>query len=424
VSRLRARRVEVHSVDDDQRTSLQRRAAREGCLHATGDLVVVGIGTACSVPLPGGLAADGLAHRIGRVLDEIALDGDAGPGGSGVVAMGALPFLPDEPTEVVVPSILVAWHPGDPVTWLTEIHPEGAATDPLGSVARLAQHVAPCDPPSAMASQEVHPDDTAFAAALAHCIALLRQGELQKVVLARYVSGRCHAPIDAAALSTALHGFDPTCDLYAYPCAGGRFVGASPELIVATADGAVTAHPLAGTVRLGAGVDDDAQVAWLLASEKNRAEHAVVVDDIVARLTPLCDDLHADDAPTVVRLSTNARLGTWVDGKLTGRRDAATAIGALVALHPTPAVGGLPRAAALDAIAAVEATSRGPWAGPVGWVDADGTSTWTLGLRAVRTEGARFTVWGGAGIVAASEPDDELGEIDEKLASVLRVLGV
>ena len=142
----------------------------------------------------------------------------------------------------------------------------------------------------------------------------------------------------------------------------------------------------------------------------------------MARLAPLCEALHADAAPAVVRLSTNARLGTWVDGKLLGPRDAATAMAALAALHPTPAVGGVPRTAALEAIRALEVAPRGPWAGPVGWVDADGTSTWTLGLRSVRVHGDRFTVWGGAGIVAASEPEDELAEITEKLASVLRVL--
>jgi isochorismate synthase len=353
----------------------------------------------------------------------VVLDGDAGPGGSGVVAMGAIPFAPDDLATLVVPRLLAVWHPGAATTWLTEHHDDGRAADPLTAARALAAAVPPPAAPAAVLDRAVHPVDDAFADALERCLGRLRRGELGKVVLARHVSGRCAAPLDPAALAAALHGFDPTCDLYAYPCAGGRFVGASPELIVATADGAVSAHPLAGTVRLNAGEDVASQLAWLLGSEKNRAEHRVVVDDIVARLSPLCDSLHAATSPSVVRLSTNARLGTWIDGKLAGARDASTAFGALVALHPTPAVGGLPRAAALEAIAALEGSSRGPWAGPVGWVDADGTSTWTLGLRAVRTQGDRFTVWGGAGIVAASEPDDELAEISEKLASVLRVLG-
>jgi isochorismate synthase len=123
-----------------------------------------------------------------------------------------------------------------------------------------------------------------------------------------------------------------------------------------------------------------------------------------------------------VRLSTNARLGTWVDGKLGRPLDAATALELLATLHPTPAVGGTPREAALAVIADLEVAPRGLWAGAVGWVDADGASTWTLALRGVRVEGDRFEVFGGAGIVAASTPADEAAETGEKVASVLRVL--
>jgi len=423
VTALRARRVEVRSLDDDARASLRRRAAREGCLHASDALVVVGLGAAGSIDLPGGLLAHGVAAQLGTALEEVGLEGDAGPGGSGAVAMGALPFSPDGPAALVIPRLVAAWHPGSDTTWLTETADAGASTDPLATAVGAARAVAPTGPMPAMLACETTPTDERFGDALRDCIGRLRREELHKVVLARAATGRCTTPIDAATLAETLHGLDPSCDLYAYPAGDGRFVGASPELIVATSDGAVVAHPLAGTVRFSPGLDDEAQVAWLLASEKNRAEHAVVVDDIVARLSPLCDAIHAADEPSVVRLSTNARLGTWIDGKLTGSRDAATAVGALVALHPTPAVCGLPRDAALAVIAAVEATPRGPWAGPVGWVDADGTSSWTLGLRAVHAVGDQFTVWGGAGIVAASEPDDELEEIGEKLASVLRVLG-
>jgi isochorismate synthase len=422
MTRLRARRTEVTTLDAPTRGALQRRGAREGFVHATDDLFVVGLGVAQTVALPHGLHGSDAPTRVAGALDAITLDGAAGPGGSGVLAAGALPFDADAATALVVPRLLVSWHPGAPTTWLTEVLEEDGSFDPLTSAFALAAMVGAPAGPNEIRSEAVQPPDAAFRSALTTCIERLRRGELEKAVLARFVVGRCRDPIDAAAIATTLHRLDPTCDLFAYPDGAGRVVGASPELVVATTDGAVTAHPLAGTVRLGGELDDEAQVAWLLASQKNRAEHAVVVDDIVARLAPLCEALHAASAPSIVRLSTNARLGTWVDGKLLGSRDAATAFRVLAALHPTPAVGGVPRSTALRAIRELEAAPRGPWAGPVGWVDADGTSTWTLGLRSVRALGDRFEVWGGAGIVAGSEPDDELAEITEKLASVLRVL--
>jgi isochorismate synthase len=422
MTRLRARRTEVTKLDVPTREALRRRGAREGFVHASDDLVVVGLGTAQTVPLPHGLHDVDAPDRVAGALDAIALEGAAGPGGSGVLAAGALPFDADAATVLVVPRLLASWQPDAPSTWLTEVLEEHGSFDPFASALVLAEEVAAPAGRNEIRSKAVHPSDASFHSAVTTCIEHLRRGELEKAVLARFVAGRCRDPIDAAAIAATLHRLDPTCDLFAFPDGAGRVVGASPELVVATTDGAVTAHPLAGTVRLGGDLDDEEQVAWLLASQKNRAEHAVVVEDIVARLAPLCEALHAASAPCIVRLSTNARLGTWVDGKLLGSRDAATAFRVLAALHPTPAVGGVPRAKALRAIRELEAAPRGPWAGPVGWVDADGTSTWTLGLRSVRAVGDRFEVWGGAGIVAASEPDDEVGEISEKLASVLRVL--
>jgi menaquinone-specific isochorismate synthase len=80
----------------------------------------------------------------------------------------------------------------------------------------------------------------------------------------------------------------------------------------------------------------------------------------------------------------------------------------------------VPREAALAIINELEPSPRGPWAGPVGWVDADGTSTWTLGLRGLLVDGDSFEAWGGAGIVADSDPQSELEETAVKLASVLR----
>ena len=170
---------------------------------------------------------------------------------------------------------------------------------------------------------------------------------------------------------------------------------------------------------------DDEQIAWLLASSKNLAEHAAVVEDIVAAARPAVRRAsHAAEAPSIVRLSTYARLGTWIDGKLRGPLDAPSAIAALAALHPTPAVGGVPRDVALAIIGELEAAPRGLWAGAVGWVDADGTSTWTLATprgvagrrRSLRGLGRARGSW------PTPSPHDERDETGGKLASVLRAL--
>ena len=424
MSAARRARRGVVELDATARAALVRAGARGGVVHAAASLVVVGLGTAGAVELPRGLHDPDAPARVAAALGAVELTGEPGPGGTGVLAMGALPFDPDAPGALAIPSLLCAWDPAGTDAWATAIARDGEPpVDVVGAVAAAAAQVAPLAPIPGARGTEARPEPAAFEAAVAACVARLRAGDAQKVVLARSVTGCAAGSVDAAAVADALHALDPACDLYAVAAPRGRFVGASPELVVAVSDGAVCAHPLAGTVALGDG-DDDARVAWLLASEKNRAEHAVVVEDLVARLAPLCDALHAASAPSVVRLSTNARLGTWVDGKLLGPRDASTAIGALAALHPTAAVGGVPRDVARRLIDELEIAPRGLWAGPVGWVDADGTATWTLALRGVTLLDEAFEVFGGAGIVAASDPRDELDETEEKLRSVLRVLGV
>ena len=425
MSVLRARRVEVDPLDASSRESLQRAAARSGALHVTRELAVCAFGAAAVLELPDGLGHPSTARTVAEGLEAIDLDGEGGPGGTGVLAMAALPFDPAAPAHLVVPSLVAAWRPGDSRSWVTSVVRASESPDPFDALSAVVAGDEGHDSRgqrNEVATSSERPSGAAYAESVRQCVAVLATGRVDKVVLARSRVGRCRSAIDPAVLAAALYAYDPACDLYAYPVAQGRFVGASPELVVATSGGAVTAHPLAGTVSLTGGRGDDERIAWLLGSEKNRIEHSLVVDDVLARLAPLCDSLSAPGTPSVVRLSTDARLGTWVEGKLLGGGGPATAMEALVALHPTPAVAGSPRDDALALIAAHEVAPRGPWAGAVGWVDRDGTSTWTLALRGLRVSGREFEVWGGAGIVAQSVPDEERLETEAKLASVLRVL--
>jgi isochorismate synthase len=412
--------MHVEGFGRDRARQLERAAARHGALHASEELVVCAFGRAVTISLDGGLADVAAPARVRDALEAIELDADSddGPGGSGVLGLGSLPFDATQPTELFVPTLVCAWQPTGATAWITEV----GESDRLRPVAAMHAIVAGDDrrvPPQRIDAMTEVPEGAGYAAAVEACVARIRAGDAEKVVLARRLLGRATEPIDVAALARALHVTEPSCTLYAFPHGDRRFVGASPELLVATNGGAVAAHPLAGTVSL-ATADATNQIEWLRASTKNLDEHRLVVDDIVARLSELCDAIGAPATPEIVRLTTVAHLGTWIDGKLAGRHDAHAAMRALAAVHPTPAVGGVPREAALDLIRALETGPRGPWAGPVGWVDADGTSTWTLGLRGLCIDGDAFEAWGGAGIVADSEPESELDETTVKLESVLR----
>jgi isochorismate synthase EntC len=193
-------------------------------------------------------------------------------------------------------------------------------------------------------------------------------------------------------------------------------VGASPELLVRRLGTTVESVPMAGT----ATASDALAVDALRASAKDAREHRPVVEAIVATLHPLCEHLDAVPEPEVAVFATIAHLVTPIRGSL--RTPAPDALTLALALHPTPAVGGAPRSAALETIARLEERPRGRYAGPVGWVDAHGDGEWAVALRGATIEGARALLLAGAGIVAGSDPDAEWRETEAKLEPMVRAL--
>jgi isochorismate synthase len=262
-----------------------------------------------------------------------------------------------------------------------------------------------------------------YAAMVSDAVAVMAQPDatLRKVVLSRPVEVRLHGSLALSAVLRRLRAGEPNCTIFSMPVPDGSFFGASPELLVARHGARVSSHPLAGTVPRGetARADADAQ-RGLAGSAKNRAEHRYVVDDIAGALSPFCAELSVPPEPSVVAFRSVAHLGTRIEGQLAGSEPVGV-LELLEHLHPTPAVGGTPRDEALAFIAAHEAGQRGHWAGPVGWVGADGDGEWMIGIRSAQldADGATLTLRAGGGIVADSDPDAEAAEADVKLATVL-----
>ena len=152
-------------------------------------------------------------------------------------------------------------------------------------------------------------------------------------------------------------------------------------------------------------------------SNKDREEHAIVVEAVAETLGAFCEELRWDPEPVLLPTANVWHLSTRFRGVL---RDAETSVLQLVgALHPTPAVGGWPREAALDAIQRLEPFERGSYAGPVGWIDAEGDGEWAIALRCAELSGDRAALFAGAGIVADSDPEAELDETERKFRAFL-----
>jgi menaquinone-specific isochorismate synthase len=247
----------------------------------------------------------------------------------------------------------------------------------------------------------------------------VRAGHVTKAVIARDVIVTSSQAIDIVALAKRMRrAFGSS---YRYVFDG--LVGASPELLVEREGDVVRSHPLAGTTgRTGDPTVDARLAAELLASEKNQLEHRVVIDMVHDTLLPWCSYLDWQPEPEVVPVANVQHLGTRVEGRL---GDPAPHVIELVrALVPTPALGGHPRAAALDLIARVEGFTRGRYGGAVGWMDALGNGTFAVTIRCASIDASRRTarLFAGGGIVAASEPLAELEETRAKFQAMLSML--
>lgn len=254
---------------------------------------------------------------------------------------------------------------------------------------------------------------------------------LQKVVLARALRLAADAPLGARVVLRRLVAADPAA--YGYlvdlSAAGAQYsgmalVGASPELLVAREGDRVTCQPFAGSASRSADSELDAAAGAALAdSAKNRHEHQLVVDGMAEALRPVCSELTIAPTPRLSRTTAVWHLSTPISGRLRDR--STTAMDLALALHPTPAVGGVPADDAAKLIATLEG-ERGFYAGAVGWCDASGDGRWVVSIRCAQLSADRRTALAhsGGGIVAESDPDDEVAETTTKFATILTALGV
>jgi isochorismate synthase len=398
-------------IDAQPRDVLRAIGARDGWLLETTDVLRVGFGRVIDVvTLEHGLED---SFDVTEQLRRHTLEGVDGPSGSGIVAFGALPFDRAASGRFEVPEFTITqFRDGD--AWLSAL--EGSTN--WSSL--LDATVAPVQEAQSLRSLTMQPTPDEYAHNVALAVEILRTKEIDKVVLARSVHGTVPEPIDPAAIAQRLHGREPLCTVFSIPTIDGRrFVGATPELIARRSGADLACHPLAGTIALPPNVAPDDYLNWLLGSSKNQYEHSVPVNEIMNALANVYDDVHAESSPSIVALRTLAHLGTWITASCRDAADAPDALAVLRLLHPTSAVGGVPRQSAYELIQRLEQHDRGFYAGPLGWIDANGDGEWWIGFRGLEVKGNEFEAWAGAGIVSESDPTAEREETKAKLASFL-----
>ena len=330
--------------------------------------------------------------------DEVQLPG------TGPVAFVSMAFADDPGDSVLVlPKITVGQRAVN--AWITTIDVDhNGAENPLGPVQPISQPVM------------IHYSDGEFPVdryrkAACTAIARMQAGELAKVVLAHDLLATVDTPVDPRFLLAGLTKKYPSCWTFAID----GLVGATPELLLKRQGLSVFSRVLAGTIWPHSGANTDELSSELLRSKKDLDEHAFAVDSLAEALRPFCAALSVSPRPQVIHLPNVLHLATKITGKLAYP---VSLLRLAEALHPTAAVGGTPRAKALKTIAELEGMDRGRYAGPVGWIDADGNGELGIALRCGQVTGNAVRMFAGSGLVSASNPDVEAAEIAAKMAPI------
>jgi isochorismate synthase len=364
-------------------------------------------------------------------------DAPDGPPGAGLVAIGGFAFADDggtaphwagyEAADLIVPEVALARRGGDVRVTLTALAaPDDTADDLVARLERRAGELRNAelplvDPAPAGRFQiaSIAPPEH-YVAAVARAVERIRAGDFEKIVLAREVAVHAPADHDAAAVFGVLRAAFESCYVF---CAGrgdAAFIAASPELLVRREGLRASTVALAGSTRRSADpAVDDHLAEQLMRSDKDREEQEIVTRRIARALRPHAVWVAAPDEPAIVKVANIQHLATPIRAQLTHPRSAIELAGLL---HPTPAVGGEPHAAAAPRIPAFEGLDRGWYAGPVGWTDSNEDGEFCVALRCALLRGREARLYAGVGVVRDSDPAAELAETEVKLGALLPVL--
>ncbi|GAB4084476.1 isochorismate synthase [Myceligenerans cantabricum] len=415
-------------------------------------------------------------HAWHQVLVGAEVHDEVGLPGTGPVAFGSFAFddvVPgdeaEDPTRasgaLIVPRVVVGRRDGR--CWTTTIELLGDRAAPAPEVLPDAYPRTPVTAPGRVAATDGSVAAEDWKGVVAEAVSRIQEGELEKVVLARDVVATTEHPVDPRHLLGRLAEAYEACWTFSVD----GLVGATPELLVRSEKGLVMSRVLAGTIPRTEGPGHDASdlltAARLARSSKDLEEHEYAARSVAAALEPFCSSMNVPDAPFVLHLPNVMHLATDVtavlgrpgggtphgavrDGQDEAQRSASSAAGGqeapgpssrggregdqrppsslslAAALHPSAAVCGTPTVAARAVIREIEGMDRARYAGPVGWVGADGDGEWGIALRSAELserDPRQVRLFAGCGIVAASDPVTELAESEAKLQPMRYALG-
>ena len=336
-------------------------------------------------------------------LSEFKIQNNVHGSGTGPILFTSFSFDPHQNSVLVIPEIILAkkgnksW-----VTWIGDTRqPDFSriqSTVPSGEISWAGGSI----------SEDKWREQVTFA------VKSIREGRLEKVVLARDQIARSNQPINTRSILQRLEIDYPSTWLFLVD----GLIGATPELLVRLSKSLVTSRVLAGTIQKTGNEDRDLALAASLAkSSKDLEEHEYAVRSVADALEPFCSSTNVPESPFVLHLSNVMHLATDVTGVLNDSATQADVFTLIEQLHPTAAVCGTPTEVAKQLINDLEKMNRGRYAAPVGWIDANGDGEIAIALRCglLLEDKKSMRIFAGCGIVAGSDPETEFAESQAKL---------
>ena len=382
------------------RGSSQLPIGGENILFSSGkrELKAPCVGQRIAVAAREGGNRDGLFQQaINDTLRQAQNEGQENP-----IVIGAIPFDVREASCLYVP---------ERYEWRDLSDDDGSSETKDGSMPELLE-------------QKSFPDEDGFKREVRHAIVNFQHSDVRKAVLSVIRELHFSGSVDVGCLLNNLRCQNASGYQFQIPLHdGGSLVGISPELLIRKEGQEIVSNPLAGSAKRHANKEaDQAAADELLQSAKDHYEHSLVIDDIRKILTPHCSRLQIPVRPSLINTATLWHLSTRIEGRISDPQMNALQLACL--LHPTPAVCGFPTEKARRLINFVEPFERGLFTGMVGWCDAKGNGEWVVTIRCGIVKNDRVSLFAGAGIVEASQPDSEWVEVQTKLKTMLNAFGV
>jgi len=336
-------------------------------------------------------------------LSEFKINNNVHGSGTGPLLFASFAFDSTSPSVLVIPEIVLGQKNGKSwITWIGDKNQPGLEKISNSSIS------------GEITWQEAAKDEEVWRQQVTKAITAIKDGLVEKVVLARDLTATSTKEIDARTLLQRLEIEYPSTWLFLV----NGLVGATPELLVRLSKSLVTSRVLAGTIRKSGNEDRDLALAASLAkSSKDLEEHEYAVKSVADGLAPFCSSTNVPESPFVLHLANVMHLATDVTGVLNSSARQADVFTLIEQLHPSAAVCGTPTEVAKKYISQLEQMDRGRYSGPVGWIDAQGDGEIAIALRCglLSEDRKSIRIFAGCGIVADSNPEKEFAESQSKL---------